>query len=160
MNTKRVIIVGIPGVGKTTVMDKIKDILNSKGIITKYVIFGSIMMKEAEKLGVKNRDDMRKLPLAQQKKLQITASSEISKIHADVLLIDTHLFIKTNDGYWPGIPYDVAKTIFSLEMWYEKLSSSSYTKEPTVNHQVQLPKVKSSSYFSAVTQEKFGFNPF
>ncbi|MFC1752299.1 adenylate kinase [Thermoproteota archaeon] len=111
MNCKRVVIVGIPGVGKTTVVDKVKDILHSKGINTKYVIFGSIMMKEAEKLGLNDRDGMRHLPVNTQRKLQVAASSEISKIEAEILLVDTHLFIKTNEGYWPGLPFDVATTL-------------------------------------------------
>lgn len=111
MNCKRVVIVGIPGVGKTTVVDKVKDILHSKGINTQYVIFGSIMMKEAEKLGLNDRDGMRHLPVTTQRKLQLAASSEISKIEAEILLVDTHLFIKTNEGYWPGLPFDVATTL-------------------------------------------------
>lgn len=107
-DTKRVIIVGIPGVGKSTVVDKIQQILRGKGVRSEHVIYGSVMMKEAEKIGVKNRDDMRKLPVAQQRKLQLAASSEISRMNADILLVDTHLFIKTSDGYWPGLPQDVA----------------------------------------------------
>lgn len=111
MNFKRVVIVGIPGVGKTTVVDKVKDILHSKGIDTKYSVFGSVMMKEAEKIGLKDRDGMRHLPVTEQRKLQVAASTEISKIQAEVLLVDTHLFIKTNEGYWPGIPFDVATAL-------------------------------------------------
>jgi adenylate kinase len=107
-NTKRMVIVGIPGVGKTTVVDKVKDTCHSKGVRTEYVVFGSVMMKEAEKIGVKDRDDMRKLPVTEQRKLQVAASSEIGKINSDVLLVDTHLFIKTDEGYWPGLPYNVA----------------------------------------------------
>lgn len=111
MNFKRVVIVGIPGVGKTTVVDKVKDILHRKGIDTKYVVFGSIMMKEAEKIGLNDRDGMRHLPVTKQRKLQVAASTEISKIQAEILLVDTHLFIKTNEGYWPGIPFDVATAL-------------------------------------------------
>lgn len=111
MNYKRVIIVGIPGVGKTTVVDKVTNILHSKDKNTKYVIFGSIMMKEAEKIGLTDRDSMRYLPVAEQRKLQIAASSEISKIKTEILLVDTHLFIKTNEGYWPGLPFDVVNVL-------------------------------------------------
>ncbi len=111
MNYKRVIIVGIPGVGKTTVVDKVTNILHSKDKNTKYVIFGSIMMKEAEKIGLTDRDSMRYLPVAEQRKLQIAAASEISKIKTEILLVDTHLFIKTNEGYWPGLPFDVVNVL-------------------------------------------------
>ncbi len=108
---RRVIIVGIPGVGKTTVVDKVKDILRSKEMKTEYVTYGSVMMKEAEKIGVRDRDDMRKLPIAKQRKLQVAASSGIAKMISDVLLVDTHLFIKTKNGYWPGLPHDVATAL-------------------------------------------------
>ena len=105
------VIVGIPGVGKTTIVDKVKKILRNKGVSTKYIVFGSVMMKEAEKVGVKDRDDMRKLPITQQRKLQVAASIKISKMKTEVLLVDTHLFIKTHDGFWPGIPYNVATAL-------------------------------------------------
>ena len=32
-------------------------------------------------------------------------------MNTEILLVDTHLFIKTNDGFWPGIPYDVATAL-------------------------------------------------
>ncbi len=108
---RRVVIVGIPGVGKTTVVDKVQEILRKKGVDVNYIVFGSAMMKEAEKIGVKHRDDMRKLPVAEQRKLQVSASSEIAKMDSDVLLVDTHLFIRTKEGYWPGLPNDVATAL-------------------------------------------------
>src|SRR3989304_7200916 len=101
---KRVVLVGIPGVGKSTVVNKIQETLKSKGITVEHIIFGSVMMKEAEKIGVLHRDEMRNLPVSQQRKLQLSASIEISKIKSDILLVDTHLFIKTAEGYWPGLP--------------------------------------------------------
>ncbi len=110
-DVRRVIIVGIPGVGKTTIIRKIKHILNSKSLNTDYVVFGSVMMEEANKIGVKDRDDMRKLPISQQRKLQVVASSKIAEKRPDILLIDTHLFIKTKDGYWPGLPQDVVSEL-------------------------------------------------
>ena len=108
---KRVVLVGIPGVGKSTVVNKIQETLKSKGITVEYVIFGSVMMKEAEKIGVKHRDELRNLPVSQQRKLQLSASIEISKMKSDILLVDTHLFIKTSEGYWPGLPIDVATAL-------------------------------------------------
>ncbi len=108
---KRVVIVGIPGVGKTTVVDKVQETLRKKGVDVNYVVFGSVMMKEAEKIGVKHRDDMRKLPVAEQRKLQVSASSSIAKMDSAVLLVDTHLFIRTREGYWPGLPNDVATAL-------------------------------------------------
>ena len=65
------------------------------------------MFEEAQKLGISNRDEMRKLSVDKQKNFQIKAAQTIAKINADVVLIDTHLFIKTNSGYMPGLPKDI-----------------------------------------------------
>jgi len=111
MDVKRVVVVGIPGVGKSTVVSKTRDMLSSRGLNVDYVVFGTVMMKEAEKMGVKHRDDMRKLPVSEQRRLQVKAASEIADMGSEILLIDTHLFIKTKEGYWPGLPYDVAKAL-------------------------------------------------
>jgi adenylate kinase len=68
------------------------------------VTYGTLMFEEAKKLGVKSRDDMRKLPVAKQKKLQETAARRIAKMRDAVVIVDTHLFISTQEGYYPGLP--------------------------------------------------------
>jgi adenylate kinase len=45
------IVVGIPGVGKTTVITKTRDILLQSGYNTTVVVFGSVMLSEAKKWG-------------------------------------------------------------------------------------------------------------
>lgn len=100
---KRAIIVGIPGVGKTTVITRAAELLSKKGK-AKVVTYGTLMFEEAKKLGVKSRDDMRKLPVAKQKKLQETAARRIAKMRDSVVIVDTHLFINTQEGYYPGLP--------------------------------------------------------
>jgi adenylate kinase len=101
---KRAIIVGIPGVGKTTVITRAAELLSSKKNKATVVTYGTLMFEEAKKLGVKSRDDMRKLPVAKQKKLQETAARRISKMRDSVVIVDTHLFISTQEGYYPGLP--------------------------------------------------------
>ena len=64
------IVVGIPGVGKTTVITKTKDILLQSGYNTNVVVFGSVMLSEAKKTGIVDRDQIRKLSLAGQQNLQ------------------------------------------------------------------------------------------
>ena len=96
VKTKRVVIVGIPGVGKTTVVTEVFNQLQQKNIKLENLTFGTIMFEEAQKLGISNRDEMRKLSVDKQKNFQIKAAQTIAKINADVVLIDTHLFIKTN----------------------------------------------------------------
>jgi len=100
---KRVIIVGIPGVGKTTVISHAAEIL-SKSRKTTVTVFGTLMFEEAKKIGLQNRDEMRKLPVEKQRHLQELAAKNISEMQDDVVIVDTHLFINTNEGYYPGLP--------------------------------------------------------
>ena len=100
---KRAIIVGIPGVGKTTVITRAAEILSQRRRAT-IVTYGTLMFEEAQKMGVKNRDEMRKLPVEQQRRLQESAAKRISEMDDDVVIVDTHLFISTGEGYYPGLP--------------------------------------------------------
>jgi adenylate kinase len=102
--TKRIIVVGIPGVGKTTVVSNVKNTLEQTGIKTILAEFGKIMLEEAKKLNIQNRDEIRRLSIEDQKKLQNLAATKISQIYSDVVIIDTHLFINTKEGYYPGLP--------------------------------------------------------
>ncbi len=104
--TKRVIIVGIPGVGKSTVITNILDTLSKQGVDIKMAEFGIIMFEQAKKLlSIKNRDDLRKLSLEQQRSLQEMTANYICSLSNEIVIIDTHLFINTVEGYYPGIPY-------------------------------------------------------
>ena len=62
-------------------------------------------------MGVKDRDEMRKLPVERQKELQVAAALTIAKAKSPITLIDTHLFIKTKEGYWPGLPGHVIDSL-------------------------------------------------
>lgn len=102
---KRAIIVGIPGVGKTTVITRAAELLNKKRKITTVVVFGTVMFEEAKKkLGLKSRDDMRRMPVEDQRRLQEMAAQRIAEMKDDIVLVDTHLFINTGEGYYPGLP--------------------------------------------------------
>jgi adenylate kinase len=103
-DNKRVIIVGIPGVGKTSVISLATEQLNQQGKKATITVFGSVMFEEAHKMGVKNRDELRKLPLEKQRHFQQMAAKRISEIDDSIVMIDTHLFIKTIEGYYPGLP--------------------------------------------------------
>lgn len=102
-NNKRAIIVGIPGVGKTTVIARAAEMLSQKRKTT-LVTYGTLMFEEAQKMGIKSRDEMRKLPVGEQGKLQETAARRIADMKDDVVIVDTHLFISTGEGYYPGLP--------------------------------------------------------
>jgi len=109
---RKVVIVGIPGVGKSTVVNKIVELMSAENQKTHIISYGTVMMEEASKLhGVKSRDDMRKLAVEVQRKLQVYAASRISLIQEEFVIIDTHLFISTKEGLWPGMPMDVLQAL-------------------------------------------------
>ena len=102
---KRVIIVGIPGVGKTTIVSKVKDMIESKTNFTIFLAeFGKIMLQESSKLNIGGRDEIRKLSLKKQRELQNITAKKIAELSYDIVIIDTHLFINTKEGYYPGLP--------------------------------------------------------
>ncbi len=101
---RRVIITGVPGVGKTTVVNEALQKIKEEGITYESLNFGTFMFEVAQKEGiVTDRDEMRKLDRSEQKRLQKLAASEIAKRPGNVL-IDTHASIKTPKGFLPGLP--------------------------------------------------------
>ena len=104
---KKVIIVGIPGVGKSTIISNATAALQNMGTSVTTVVFGSVMFEEAKKLGITHRDQMRKLSIDVQQKLQNMAADLISGRRESIVVIDTHLFIKTSSGYYPGLPMNL-----------------------------------------------------
>jgi len=109
--SKRVIIVGIPGVGKTTLVSKVVELLKSKKISVNVSIFGTVMFEEAKKNGIKDRDDLRKLSVPEQKKLQSMAAKKIASMTDDIVIVDTHAFIATKEGFYPGLPHNVLEIL-------------------------------------------------
>jgi len=100
-----IVVTGIPGVGKTTVMQKAVE-----GMNIKFVTFGTVMIEVAKKLGWANdRDEMRKLSIEKQKELQMRTAEEVSKMGN--VVVDTHCTIKTPQGYMPGLPEWVIKRL-------------------------------------------------
>ena len=113
--SKRAIIAGIPGVGKTTVIGRATEILNQKRKTT-VVVFGTVMFEEAKKTGLHNRDEMRRMPVEHQRRLQEMAAQRITEMKDDIVLIDTHLFINTDEGYYPGLPVTLLRIMKPTNM--------------------------------------------
>lgn len=109
--SKKVVIVGIAGVGKTTLVSKIVEILNNKKKSVSVHSFGTVMFEEAKKIGIMSRDELRKLPVEKQRDLQKMAAKKISSFDHNVVIIDTHAFIATKEGFYPGLPYAVLEEI-------------------------------------------------
>ena len=104
-NRKRAVIVGIPGVGKTTVIARAAELIGNGSHKAAVVVFGTLMFEEAKRsLGLKDRDEMRKMPVEEQRRLQELAARRISEMDEDIVIVDTHLFINTGEGYYPGLP--------------------------------------------------------
>ncbi|MGC8644768.1 MAG: adenylate kinase [Thermoplasmata archaeon] len=96
----RVVIGGIPGVGKTTVLNGLK----LAGIRVEN--YGDIMLSEARDRGlVSTRDEIRKLSVQLQKEIQVMAARKLSSLSS--VVIDTHFSVMTNSGYLPGLPYSI-----------------------------------------------------
>lgn len=110
-NNKRVVVVGIPGVGKTTVISRTAEILNQRGTQTAVVVFGTMMFEEARKLGIDNRDAMRRESIEVQRHMQDLAARRIADLKDNIVIVDTHLFINTNEGYYPGLPLHLLEVI-------------------------------------------------
>ena len=100
-----IVVTGIPGVGKTTVMKQA-----AEGLDIEFVTFGSVMIDIAKEMGlVKYRDEMRKLTLEQQKDLQIHSAEKVASMGN--VILDTHCTVKTPKGYMPGLPEWVLKKL-------------------------------------------------
>jgi|Deesub1362B_J571_1020462.scaffolds.fasta_scaffold00004_214 adenylate kinase len=102
---KVVIISGLPGVGKSTVVARAIDNIRRKGFKITMVNYGTKMMEIASSKGwVNHRDQMRRLSLDKQLSLQREAAMRIRQMAEkyDVVIIDTHMFINTKEGRWPG----------------------------------------------------------
>ena len=110
-DSKKVVIVGIPGVGKTSLVTKIAELIKQKNKTVSVHSYGTIMFEEAKKIGIKNRDELRTLPIEKQKELQKIAAETISNLLDDVIFIDTHAFISTKAGFYPGLPNYVIQII-------------------------------------------------
>lgn len=111
---KVVIVTGVPGVGKTTVLNFLAEKARAKSLKVEIVNFGSFMLDYAVKQGIiEDRDKIRTLPLRKQLDLQAKAAKAIIEYATErlgsegYLLIDTHALVRTVAGYWPGLPKHV-----------------------------------------------------
>ena len=102
--------VGIPGVGKTTLLTKIKEMLANSNKHTSFVSFGTLMFDVVRENGISDRDELRRLPLPKQHELQMIAAQKIAA-QKDTVIVDTHAFINSPEGYYPGLPKHVLDII-------------------------------------------------
>ena len=111
VENKKIILVGIPGVGKTTLLTTMVEILKNHKKNVVVINYGSLMFDVAKQNGLKDRDELRKLSVSEQQRLQKIAAEQISEHDEEVVIIDTHAFINSPEGYYPGLPEHVLKII-------------------------------------------------
>jgi adenylate kinase len=130
---KLVIVTGVPGVGKTTVLTSAIAICKERGVDVKQVNYGDVMLGAAIAKGlVKDRDEMRRLPAKEQKGLQLMAAKKIRSVaEKSNVILDTHMFIRTPDGYMPGIPSWVAELLLPDSIVLLEADPESISKRRT-----------------------------
>jgi len=110
---KVVVVSGVPGVGKTTVVtDAIRMVEDRLNV--SLITYGSVMFEIAQKMRlVESRDELRKLPVKKQREVQKLAGERIAAMSkTQVVIVDTHTLIQTEDGgYLIGLPKWVAEAI-------------------------------------------------
>lgn len=97
---KMIIVMGVPGAGKTTVLQGLKGnvrVLN----------YGTLMFEVAkDRYGLANRDEIRTLPVEKQRIVQKEVAEKLSH-EKGMVVLDTHCSVKTPKGYLPGLPFEL-----------------------------------------------------
>ena len=104
---------GIPGVGKTTVLNELQDLARQNKFNLTVLNYGTIMNEIMRELGKDlHRDKMREQNIGEQKKIQELAASEIAnRAGQGTIVIDTHMFVRTVSGMWAGLPQNVLEKL-------------------------------------------------
>ncbi|MCL5788483.1 MAG: adenylate kinase [Candidatus Marsarchaeota archaeon] len=113
LKTKLIVVAGINGVGKSTVLSMVRDIASQKSVRLEIVNFGTEMLNLAiEKGWTDDRDQLRKMPLERQLWLQSNTAKQLAgkTTHTNVL-VDTHVVLPTPYGLWPGLPKWVVENL-------------------------------------------------
>ncbi len=90
---KRIILVGIPGVGKTSLLSKRVEIIKNHDKSVGVISFGTLMFEIAKKNGLKDRDELRKLPVTEQHNLQKIVAEKIAEQTEQVHSISYHTWL-------------------------------------------------------------------
>ena len=139
--------VGIPGVGKTTLLSKIVEHLKNHDKSVVVISFGTLMFDVAKENGLNDRDELRKLPVSKQQELQKIAAEKIAQHNEEVVIIDTHAFISSPEGYYPGLPEHVLKIVkptnfISVSAKPEEIYSRRMSDETRNRDKITLANVK------------------
>jgi adenylate kinase len=127
---KTIVISGIPGVGKSTILRELEALAKEEGAKLTTLNFGTMMGELYKKSHVDlHRDELRSQPINMQKKMQEkTARVMAKKVKSGILLIDTHMFIRTRSGFWPGLPSQVLSILKPLLLVLVEASPENIVK--------------------------------
>lgn len=105
---RTIIVTGIPGTGKTTVCNFVEKFAKNAGVEVNVINYGTVMMDILERRGkTMERDAMRKDSVETQRTLQREVAEEVTEKIGKLkglIIIDTHMSIRTPEGYLPGLP--------------------------------------------------------
>jgi adenylate kinase len=145
---KRIVITGVPGVGKTTVVNGALEKLAQEGISYQSVNFGTFMFEvaSAQKV-VSDRDGMRKLPGPVQKEIQRNAARAMAQLEGNVI-IDTHCTVKTPKGFLAGLPEWVLRELMpdmvilvetdEDQILTRRLTDTTRARDPDTSREIAL----------------------
>jgi len=133
---KTIIVTGIPGTGKTTVCNLVERFAKKAGVEVNVINYGTVMIETLRKHEKEmSRNSMRKTNIDFQHKLQ----EEVAKVILEkvkrlsgINIVDTHMSVKTNEGYLPGLSYHVLQLLkpdmfILIEAGVEEISSRRTT---------------------------------
>src|SRR5260370_2342370 len=108
-----IIVAGVPGVGKTTVLQELEASGQQQNVPLKIVNCGDVMNHLFKTSGKQlHRDHMRRQDITEQIRIQQRAAQKIAKMRGkSSLIVDTHMFVRTKDGIWPGTPRRVLEAL-------------------------------------------------
>ena len=107
VENKKIVMVGIPGVGKTTLLSKIVEVLKDHHKSVSVVSFGTLMFDVAKENGLEDRDGLRKLPVIENEKVvgMITATDIVNLlavcVEDDIRDMYFHSVVKIYSEYSP-----------------------------------------------------------
>jgi len=108
-----VVVTGIPGVGKSTVIAGALEKLKVEGLVYELVNYGDVMLEMMkERMGITDRDEMRRIPFEPYREIQRAAAERIAEMaELKPVLLDTHCSVKKPEGYLPGLPRWVLESL-------------------------------------------------
>jgi adenylate kinase len=129
-----IVVTGVPGVGKTTVMTAAAEAKKLK-----VVVYGTEMFEVAKARRLaKDRDELRKLAPEVQRDVQREAATRIAKMGE--VIVDTHCTVKTPKGFLPGLPLWVLEALRPTsivlveadpkEIWRRRQGDASRARDP------------------------------